>query len=253
MIAEVSTIVARGMGVRRAGRWLLRPAAFGIAGGVTGLTGPPDAGKTTLLATIATLRRPHAGALEVLGYDAGDSSEVRSIRARIGYLPAGLDWAGQLCVQDFIGYAAFYKGVGKAAVKSVIRRLDLADVAGAELGRLPADVKVRAGLAATCVHDPDLVLLDEPLTGLEEAAAAELVPVLRGLAPAVLLTAACEGDLTGWCDRVLNLNRGRLTDRISRATWDPPRDHAGVFAATRSPAGASLASGPRLATSVASG
>jgi len=136
-----------------------------------------------------------------------------------------------------VAYAAFYKGVPKAAVHSIIQRLDLADTAAIELSRLPADVRLRAGLAATCVHDPELVLLDEPLAGLDEAAVLELIPVLRTLAPTVLVTAPQIGDLTDWCDRVLTLSRGRLTDLATRPFWNPERDSDGMFAATRSMAG----------------
>jgi ABC-2 type transport system ATP-binding protein len=215
MIVESSAIVARDMGVRRGGRWLLRPAAFGIAEGVTGLAGPPGVGKTSLLATFATLRRPYTGTLEILGRNTEDSRNLRAIRARLGYLPANFGWAANLTVRDFVGYVAYYKRAPKAAAEAILARMELADVAAIELGVLPPDVRLRAGLAATCVHEPDLVLLDEPCKGLDERASAELMPLIRSLAPAVLLTAPTTQQLTGWCDRVLSLARGRLTGR-----WD---------------------------------
>ena len=208
MIADVSTIVARGMGIRRSGRWLLRPAAFGIAGGVIGLAGPSGVGKSTLLATFATLRRPHVGALDVLGYDIGNATNLRSVRARIGYLPARFSWAANLTAREFVAYAAYYKRMPAASVDAALERMELTEVASIELGLLPADVRLRAGLAATCVHEPDLVLLDEPLTGLDDQRTAELIPLIRSLAPAVLLTATDPG----WCDQVLTLSRGRLAE-----------------------------------------
>jgi ABC-2 type transport system ATP-binding protein len=210
MIADVSTIVARGMGIRRGGRWILRPAAFGIAGGVVGLTGPPGVGKTTLLATFATLRRPQVGALEILGYDTRDPAELRSVRARIGYLPDDIGWAASLRVRDFVAYAAYYKRAPAEAVEAVLSRMDLRDVAAMELGMLPADVRLRAGLAATCVHEPEIVLLDEPLSGIDDEAL-DLWPLIRSLAPTVLITAPDTEPLTGRCDRVFTLTRGRLT------------------------------------------
>jgi ABC-2 type transport system ATP-binding protein len=212
MIVETSAIVARDLGVRRGGRWLLRPATFGIAEGTTGLAGPPGVGKTSLLATFATLRRPHTGVLEVLGRDTEDSGNLRAIRARIGYLPGNFSWATSLSVGDFVGYAAYYKRVSNGAVQSVLARMELDDVASMELGVLPPDVRLRAGLAATCVHDPDVVLLDEPLSGLDEDVRDDLIPLISGLAPTVLLTAPAAQQLTGWCDRVCTLARGRLTE-----------------------------------------
>ncbi|HEU5159096.1 MAG TPA: ATP-binding cassette domain-containing protein [Streptosporangiaceae bacterium] len=222
MIVESPAIVARDMGVRRGGRWLLRPAAFGIAEGVTGLAGPPGVGKTSLLATFATLRRPNTGTLEILGFDTGDSHNLREIRARLGYLPDNFRWAATLNVRDFVGYVAYYKRAPKAAVDAMLARMELEDVASMELGVLPADVRLRAGLAATCVHEPDLVLLDEPCRELDEPARAELMPLIRSLAPTVVLTAPAAQQLTGWCDRVLTLVRGRLTGS-TEAIWGAGR------------------------------
>ncbi|MCW2885600.1 MAG: transporter related protein [Streptosporangiaceae bacterium] len=216
MIADISTIVAREMGVRRGGRWLLRPATFGIAGGVIGLTGSPGAGKSTLLATFATMRRPYVGALDILGYATGSSADLRRLRARIGYLPADFSWAAGLRVRDFVAYSASYKRISMPAVQAILERLELGDVAAMKLGMLPADVRLRAALAATCVHDPDLVLLDEPLTGVSEQAADELIPLLRSLAPTVLVTGPSAGHVAGWCDQVFALARGRLTELATR-------------------------------------
>jgi ABC-type multidrug transport system ATPase subunit len=231
MIADVSTIVAREMGVRRGGRWLLRPATFGFAGGVIGLTGSPGAGKSTLLDTFATLRRPHVGTLNVLGYDIGNFSDLRRLRARIGYLPADFRWAAGLSVHDFVAYSAYYKRISMSAVNSTLERLELSDIATMELGRLPAEVRLRAAFAATCVHDPELVLLDEPLAGMSERAADELVPLLRALAPTVVVTAPAAGQVAGWCDQIFALVRGRLTEPTYRpqpaVTGGHGRHHGG--------------------------
>ncbi|TDC61862.1 ATP-binding cassette domain-containing protein [Actinomadura sp. GC306] len=233
MIAEHSVIVARGLGVRRGGRWLLRPVTFGVPEGVVGLAGPPGAGKSTLLATFATLRRPNAGALHILGHDVAHAAGVRAARAAIGYLPARFTRAEHMTAGEFVEYAAYYKRTSASAARSVVRRLDLAEAAGTELALLPPDVRLRAGLAAACVHEPDILLLDDPFgelcaaaepwpTGAGgpgrhalTAAMAELVPVLRTLAPAVLVTADAPETLTGWCDRLLTLARGRLTEQAT--------------------------------------
>ncbi|TDB84843.1 ATP-binding cassette domain-containing protein [Actinomadura sp. KC216] len=231
MIAEHSVIVARGMGVRRGGRWLLRPVTFGVPEGVVGLAGPPGAGKSTLLATFATLRRPNAGALHILGHDITNAAALRAARAGIGYLPARFSRAEHMTAGEFVEYAAYYKRTSASTARSMMRRLDLAEAAGTELALLPADVRLRAGLAAACVHEPDVVLLDDPFgdlcaaaepwpTGAAgpgrhalTAAMAELIPVLRSLAPTVVITADAPETLTGWCDRLFTLARGRLTEQ----------------------------------------
>lgn len=245
MIADDSAIVARGMGVRRGGRWLLRPAAFGVTGGVIGLAGPPGVGKSTLLATFATLRRPHVGELEILGHHTGNANDLRAVRARIGYLPSRFSWAGNLTVGEFVAYAAYYKRVPAHRGRGVLERLELGDVAAMDLALLSADVRLRAGLAATCVHEPDLVLLDEPLTGLDDAETEsgrgarivdDLVPLIRSLAPTVVVTARTAETLTGWCDRVFTLARGKLTELPTpTAPARPPWSPSGFISQAREP------------------
>ncbi|MFI0404694.1 ATP-binding cassette domain-containing protein [Actinomadura sp. 3N508] len=219
------------MGVRRGGRWLLRPVTFGVPEGVVGLAGPPGAGKSTLLATFATLRRPNAGALHILGHDITNATALRAARAGIGYLPARFARAEHMTAGEFVEYAAYYKRTSASTARSTMRRLDLAEAAGTELALLPADVRLRAGLAAACVHEPAVVLLDDPFgdlcaaaepwpTGAAgpgrhalTAAMAELIPVLRALAPTVVITADAPETLDGWCDRLFTLARGRLTEQ----------------------------------------
>ncbi|MFP3960727.1 ATP-binding cassette domain-containing protein [Actinomadura fulvescens] len=189
---------------------------FGVSEGVAGLAGPPGVGKSTLLATLATLRRPHVGTLKIAGYDTGNNTELRAVRARIGYLPGDVSWADNLTVGEFVSYAAYYKRVRPDATRSVLKRLDLLESESTELGLVPPDVRLRAGLAATCVHEPELVVLDEPLNGVDDAEASELVPLIAALAPTVLVSAPTAHALTGWCDRVLTLARGRLTEFAPR-------------------------------------
>ncbi|MEU5877608.1 ATP-binding cassette domain-containing protein [Spirillospora sp. NPDC047279] len=200
--------------------------AFGIAEGVVGLAGPPGVGKSTLLATFATLRRPHAGALKILGYETGNSSDLRALRARIGYLPGNFAWADNLTVGEFVAYAAYYKRVRSSATRSVLKRLELEESESTEMALVPPDVRLRAGLAATCVHEPELVLLDDPLRDLDAAEASEIMPLVRAMAPTVLVSAVEPRTLNGWCDRVFTLARGKLTESAAEPVREPVRGGA---------------------------
>jgi len=210
VIVETSAIVARGLGIRRGGRWVLHPASFGLPEGLVGIAGPDPADRSDLLATLATLRRPQTGRLEVLGLDVRTRACLRRLRTRIGFLPARARWAAGFTVHDLVSYAAYYQRRPPSSVRDVLTSLELTDVAAWPYGDLPPDLRVRAGIAAACVHRPEIAFLDEPLTPLGEAARAELVPLLSGLAPTVVVTAPEADWLLPWCHRVLRLERALL-------------------------------------------
>lgn len=210
MIVETSAIVARGLGVRRGGRWVLRPSSFGLPEGMVGIAGPDPSDRSDLLATLATLRRPYAGRLEVLGLDTRARSALRRLRTRIGFLPARTRWADGFTVHDLVSYAAYYQRRSPSSVRDVLTALELTDVAAWTFGDLPPDLRVRAGLAAACVHRPRIAFLEEPFDALGDAARNELVPLLTALAPTVVVTAPEPEWLIPWCDRVHLLERGRL-------------------------------------------
>jgi ABC-2 type transport system ATP-binding protein len=212
MIGDFSAIVARGLGIRRGRRWILRPTTFDVTHGVVGLAGPAGLGRSAVLETLATLRRPSAGDLEVLGHDVTRRAGRRAVRARIGLLPARFAWVSGLSTRDFVAYASYYKCTPRRAVDAILERFGLSDAAALEMDMLPQDLRLRAGLAATCVHEPELVFLDEPLTGIGDSEREELIPLLRGLAPTVVVTAADPAELTGWCDRGFSMVRGRLIE-----------------------------------------
>ncbi|GAA0315534.1 ATP-binding cassette domain-containing protein [Actinoallomurus spadix] len=212
MIGNSSAIVARGLGIRRRRRWILRPTTFDVAHGVVGLAGPAGPARSAVLQTLATLHRPSVGDLEVLGHDLTRRAGRHAVRARIGLLPARFTWTSGLSIRDFVGYASYYKCTPRRAVDAILERFGLSDAAALEMDMLPQDLRLRAGLAATCVHEPELVFLDEPLTGIGDSEREELLPLLRSLAPTVVVTAADPAELTGWCDQGLRMVRGRLVD-----------------------------------------
>jgi ABC-2 type transport system ATP-binding protein len=214
MIADFSTIVARNMGIRHRGRWILRPTTFGITSGVVGLAGSPCSGRSALLETLATLRRPSVGGLELLGHDVTGPAGQRAVRARLGLLPMRFGWAAGVTTAEFVAYAAYFKATPKHAVDAILERFELTDAAELEMEMLPADLRLRAGLAATCVHRPDLVFLDEPLAGIAESERDELIGLVRASAPAVVVTAPDPAELTGWCDRVFSIARARLIESL---------------------------------------
>jgi ABC-type multidrug transport system ATPase subunit len=229
--AAHGTIVATGLGIRRRGRWILRSATFSIADGVIGIAGAAGAGKSTFLATLATLRRPTAGALRVCGHDV--AREGAQVRKRIGLLPTRSDWATGMTVGEALTYGAYFRRAPREALAEVLERFELSDAASIGYDLLPPDLRLRTGLAVTCLHNPELVLLDEPLAGLDERTGAEISTVFMTLAPTVVVTGEATSHLAGFCRRTHSLERGRLVESPG-----PPRSqfraqHASVGSAVR--------------------
>ncbi|WP_460369362.1 ATP-binding cassette domain-containing protein [Actinocorallia lasiicapitis] len=191
-----------------------------------GIAGPSGSGKSVLLATLATLRRPQTGTVELFGEPVESRKALRRARSRIGFLPSDARWSGGSTVHDFVSYAAYYQRQPGETVRQVLASLDLTDVASWQLGELSADLRVRAGLAAACVHSPDLAFLDEPLAGLAPHAVRELVPLLTTIAPTVIVTANDPADLA-WCDQTFTLNAGHLATpaHASAERLVPPAVH----------------------------
>ncbi|MCO5993996.1 ATP-binding cassette domain-containing protein [Actinoallomurus rhizosphaericola] len=207
-----SAIVARGLGIRRRRRWILRPTTVEVAYGVVGLAAPAGPARSAVLQTLATLRHASVGDLEVLGQDVTRRAGRRAVRARIGLLPARFAWTSGLSTRDFVAYASYYKCTPRRAVDAILERFGLSDAAALEMDMLPQDLRLRAGIAAACAHEPELVFLDEPLAGIGDSEREELIPLLRALAPAVVVTAADPAELSGWCDQGLSMVRGRLIE-----------------------------------------
>ena len=87
-------------------------------------------------------------------------------------------WAAGVTAREYVAYAAYFKATSKDAVEAILERFELTDAAEFEMDMLPADLQLRAGLAATCVHRPDLVFLDEPLGSVTDPERDELIAKL---------------------------------------------------------------------------
>ncbi|MEJ7654946.1 MAG: ATP-binding cassette domain-containing protein [Chloroflexia bacterium] len=142
-----------------------------IGTGVFGVLGPNGAGKTTLLRTLATVIRPSAGGVHLLGYDLSDARQKRELRRRLGYLPQSLGYYPNFTVAEFVEYFALLKETPSPevnrAVAQAIERVDLGDNARKKLRTLSGGQLRRVGIAQAIVNDPDLLLLDEPTAGLD--------------------------------------------------------------------------------------
>jgi ABC-2 type transport system ATP-binding protein len=183
-------------------------------GQVTALVGPNGAGKTTLLLVLATLLRPDAGQVRVAGFD--PITEAREVRARMGWSPDVFGLYDNLTACEYLEIMAAAYGV-PARARPVRARflLDLArlpEKAQLPVHSLSRGQKQRLGLARALVHDPDVLLLDEPASGLDPRSRVELRDLLRRLAgegKTVVVSSHILADLEEVADRVVFVDAGR--------------------------------------------
>lgn len=184
--------------------------------GVVGLLGPNGAGKTTLLNTLALLNPPTSGSISLSGERASGLGSVRRLRRRIGFQPQNFPYPGGLTVMEFLRYAAWLREFPRdqtgAAVTTVIERLGLQDYAKARLRTLSGGTLQRVGVAQAIVHDPEVVILDEPTVGLDPAQRVGLRNQLRESARSrlVLISTHIVDDVVHTCDSVLVFLQGRV-------------------------------------------
>jgi ABC-type multidrug transport system ATPase subunit len=192
-------------------------------GAVTALVGPNGSGKTTLLLLLAGLLQPDAGRANVAGHDISTSN--LEVRSRVGWMPDTFGtWDALTCAEILTTFAHAY-GLGRARTPGVVAGL-LDQVHLGEFAHSPARVlsrgqKQRLGLARALVHDPEVLLLDEPASGLDPRSRIELRDLLRSLAAdgrTVLVSSHVLAELQEVYDHAVFLSRGRTVDTTGADT-----------------------------------
>lgn len=183
-------------------------------GEVVGLLGPNGAGKTTCLRILAGLLAPSSGRVAVAGHDMVRAPQ--QAKRHIGYLPERPPLYPEMRVDEYLTHCARLRGVPAGAraraVARSLRQCGLQSAARRLLGRLSKGYRQRAGLAAALLHEPELVILDEPTDGLDPLQMREVRGLIADLAgrAAVLISSHALAEVQASCQRVLVLDRGRL-------------------------------------------
>ncbi len=190
-------------------------ASFGIGqGDCVGLLGLNGSGKTTLLRMLTCLLAPSSGLATIDGVDVSEDSF--EVRRRIGFLPEIPPLYGEMRVGRFLAFAARLRGVEGAEVDErvgqAIERCRLSDVVEQLIETLSYGFKKRVGIAQAIVHHPPLVVLDEPIAGLDPAQIVEMRELIRTLRGphTVLLSSHNLSEISQTCDRLLVMHRGRI-------------------------------------------
>jgi ABC-2 type transport system ATP-binding protein len=188
------------------------------SGQVVGLLGPNGAGKTTTMRILAGSLGASEGSATVGGFDVFESP--RQAKRRLGYLPELPPLYGDMTVVDYLTYAGRLKGVEKprAAVDRAMSQVGITDVAGRLIGHLSKGYRQRVGLGQALVHDPDVLLLDEPMSGLDPAQQAEIRKLIQTLAAGdrtVMLSTHSLAQVEAICQRAIIVNGGRIVADLS--------------------------------------
>ncbi len=188
---------------------------FEIAEGeCIGLLGLNGAGKSTLLRILSCLLMPTSGKVTVGSQDVTHSPEF--VRARIGYLPEDPPLYGEMKVGKLLDFVARLRGVPATdvggRVQHAVERCQLTEVIDQQIETLSYGYRKRVGIAQAIVHDPPLLILDEPIAGLDPAQIVEMREMIRSMRGehTLVLSSHILGEISQTCDRILVMHQGKI-------------------------------------------
>jgi ABC-2 type transport system ATP-binding protein len=200
---------------RYAGRTAVADISFTVARGeIVGLLGPNGAGKSTTMRILSGFMPATSGTVRVGGYDVFFQSE--DVRRRIGYMPENNPLYPEMRVREYLKFRARLKGLGwrrsRERVDTVMAQYGLTDVSRRVIGQLSKGYRQRVGLADALVHEPDLIILDEPTIGLDPHQIRSVRQLIKSLAQkhTVLISTHILPEVEMMCSRVLIMFGGKI-------------------------------------------
>jgi ABC-2 type transport system ATP-binding protein len=198
-----------------AGRLVLEDVSFSVEKGeILGFLGPNGAGKTTTMRILTGYLPPTSGSATIAGFDV----DKQSIEARrhIGYLPESVPLYRELTVHDYLEFVARLRGINRDSREQKIglamEKANLAEVSDRIIGKLSKGFRQRVGIAQAVIHEPDVMILDEPTEGLDPRQRSETRSLIRELGKehTVILSTHILPEVETTCDRVLIINEGTI-------------------------------------------
>jgi len=182
------------------------------AGEIVGLLGPNGAGKTTTMRMLTGFMPPTSGTAKIAGFDIFDDS--MEVRKRVGYLPERVPIYPDMTVRGYVDFWARLRGVknSKSQVTQVLERVHLLDRQKTLVRNLSKGMRQRLGLAQALVHDPEVIILDEPTIGIDPQQVIEVRDSVRELGKkhTILFSTHILSEAEQVCDRVVIINKGQI-------------------------------------------
>jgi ABC-2 type transport system ATP-binding protein len=207
------------------------------AGEIFGLLGPNGAGKTSTLSAIEGLLKPQSGSIRIAGFEVKEKPLLA--RANIGVQLQSTSFQSELTVAEIIRLFAGIYGVDmpKEKLEGILAQIKLEDAGTKRFGQLSGGQQQRVSLVIALIHNPRLVLLDEPTTGLDPQSRRQLwekMESMRNLDHGILLTTHSMEEAEAVCDRIAIMDQGMvMTVDTPQALIDTNRDRPEVIAASR--------------------
>lgn len=194
-------------------------------GQITGLLGPNGAGKSTLMKIITGAILPTSGTAVVNGVDVVASP--LQVQQSLGYLPEHNPQYLELYVREYLEYVAQLYKVDKKRIQTVIEQTVLGPEQHKKIGSLSKGYRQRVGLAAALIPDPEVLILDEPTTGLDPAQLIEIRTLLKNIATdkTVLFSTHIMQEVVELCDTVVFLQAGEIKQQCNRAEIEQGSAH----------------------------
>lgn len=211
------------------------PAVKGVSfeiekGEIVGLLGPNGAGKTTIMKVLTCFMTPTAGEVFINGMNVLD--DPIGVKKLIGYLPEHTPQYGDMTVYEYLTFIASIRGLEKAempeAIQSMVELASLESVISKKINQLSNGYRKRVGLASVMIHDPEILILDEPTTGLDPNQIITFRKILRKLSEkkTVILSTHILSEIEATCERVVIIKNGNIVandslhDLVSKFSQD---------------------------------
>jgi len=197
-------------------------------GEVLGFLGPTGAGKSTTMKSLTCFTAPTEGTATISGFDIQE--DALAARAAIGYLPENNPLYPDMIVLEYLEFAAEIRGIGKAEarkrIKMIVEQPGLTAMFAKPIRTLSKGYRQRVGLAQALIHEPPILILDEPMSGLDPNQAVEIRDLIKeiGKSRTVILSTHNLAEVQVACDRVLIISKGRI---VADDTPDGLRERAG--------------------------